>query len=598
MSDNAFVRLDGLKAALSRVKTKVDSDIASAISESTISLTSTISSGDSNTLNSAKSYVDNIKTNLESNITSNLATAKGYTDGIKNALETNITNHLNDSNNPHQVTKSQIGLSNVDNTSDLNKPISTAVQNKFNIIDSQIASLDEASTSVTLQSLGAAPASHTHSTSDITDFRNLIDNLQSQITDNKRVYPLIQRNTSYSFGDRVSLINKPDVYLVCIIAGTTDSSENNLVRSEYFTYDNINNTIIDDSDTSELISNNPWSDYFSSRGCTIRDGSVFWQVCDLNDKHLVGEIIFALNDNSISSEYIPLALPNTYYNSRNLYELKIQNNSIFIKLETFKLIKKLIWSMIKDTTDISVDIDNQSVSLHNNTVSTNSFYLLEFYFENYDQTSLNININSYDASDPNLKILLLFAIYQVIEKSLNNPLTTLQPVSINDIKYSTSSFNSRFNASITNEDYLNFTNNFISDMLSIGTSEEDPENNTKEFYINISFRNINNYFMKIGNESTEQLLQKAGLPNITGSVGWLTSTGMTAQERDNELNNNKCIRWLTKSNNYEKMTTNTSNTSTYGCYDINFNASRSNSIYGNSTTVTPQNISLIPYIKL
>lgn len=37
--------------------------------------------------------------------------------------------HLTDFNNPHQVTKAQIGLSNVDNTSDLNKPLSTAVIN-------------------------------------------------------------------------------------------------------------------------------------------------------------------------------------------------------------------------------------------------------------------------------------------------------------------------------------------------------------------------------------------------------------------------------------------------------------------------------------
>jgi hypothetical protein len=38
----------------------------------------------------------------------------------------NITSHLSDTNNPHQVTKSQIGLGNVDNTSDLDKPTSVA----------------------------------------------------------------------------------------------------------------------------------------------------------------------------------------------------------------------------------------------------------------------------------------------------------------------------------------------------------------------------------------------------------------------------------------------------------------------------------------
>lgn len=40
----------------------------------------------------------------------------------------NVKEHLASKQNPHSVTKAQIGLENVDNTSDLNKPISTAVQ--------------------------------------------------------------------------------------------------------------------------------------------------------------------------------------------------------------------------------------------------------------------------------------------------------------------------------------------------------------------------------------------------------------------------------------------------------------------------------------
>jgi len=39
-----------------------------------------------------------------------------------------VNTHVDDTNNPHGVTKSQVGLSNVDNTSDLDKPISTATQ--------------------------------------------------------------------------------------------------------------------------------------------------------------------------------------------------------------------------------------------------------------------------------------------------------------------------------------------------------------------------------------------------------------------------------------------------------------------------------------
>jgi hypothetical protein len=59
-----------------------------------------------------------------------------------------LTAHEALTNNPHGVTKSQVGLSNVDNTSDVNKPISTATQ----------TALDT-----------KAAASHTHAQSEVTD---------------------------------------------------------------------------------------------------------------------------------------------------------------------------------------------------------------------------------------------------------------------------------------------------------------------------------------------------------------------------------------------------------------------------------------------
>ena len=43
-------------------------------------------------------------------------------------LNDNLQIHINDHSNPHNVTKAQVGLGNCDNTSDLNKPISTATQ--------------------------------------------------------------------------------------------------------------------------------------------------------------------------------------------------------------------------------------------------------------------------------------------------------------------------------------------------------------------------------------------------------------------------------------------------------------------------------------
>lgn len=47
--------------------------------------------------------------------------------GLK-ATAADLTAHINNKANPHAVTKAQVGLSNVDNTSDLLKPVSTATQ--------------------------------------------------------------------------------------------------------------------------------------------------------------------------------------------------------------------------------------------------------------------------------------------------------------------------------------------------------------------------------------------------------------------------------------------------------------------------------------
>jgi len=64
-----------------------------------------------------------------------------FVDGDKTKLDgidtTNATinDHIADDANPHGVTKAQVGLSNVDNTSDADKPISTAQAAEFDAID-------------------------------------------------------------------------------------------------------------------------------------------------------------------------------------------------------------------------------------------------------------------------------------------------------------------------------------------------------------------------------------------------------------------------------------------------------------------------------
>lgn len=53
--------------------------------------------------------------------------------GTINALIDEINAHQADRDNPHHVTKSQVGLGNVNNTADLNKPISHAVQTALDL---------------------------------------------------------------------------------------------------------------------------------------------------------------------------------------------------------------------------------------------------------------------------------------------------------------------------------------------------------------------------------------------------------------------------------------------------------------------------------
>lgn len=53
---------------------------------------------------------------------------KAINSGITDTIVTNTTNHITNKENPHGVTKTQIGLGNVDNTADNDKPVSIAQQ--------------------------------------------------------------------------------------------------------------------------------------------------------------------------------------------------------------------------------------------------------------------------------------------------------------------------------------------------------------------------------------------------------------------------------------------------------------------------------------
>ena len=94
--------------------------------------TSTNSDGeDSHTINAATTSQAGVMSSADKTKLNGLKDQAGITADI-DAVQTNLETHINNKSNPHEVNKAQVGLGNVDNTSDANKPISTATQNALN----------------------------------------------------------------------------------------------------------------------------------------------------------------------------------------------------------------------------------------------------------------------------------------------------------------------------------------------------------------------------------------------------------------------------------------------------------------------------------
>lgn len=73
-----------------------------------------------------------------------------------------LDNHIENKENPHDITKEHIGLGNVDNTSDMEKPISHAVQEALDNITDLVTFNDHTSNmenphGVTAEQVGAMP---------------------------------------------------------------------------------------------------------------------------------------------------------------------------------------------------------------------------------------------------------------------------------------------------------------------------------------------------------------------------------------------------------------------------------------------------------
>ena len=103
--------------------------------------------------------VDTINTHV-GEIEADLSNYKTTVSDQFTEVDTIINNHVTNTNNPHGVTKEQIGLANVDNTADLDKPISNATQEALD---------------------GKANLEHTHEVGEVSGLQDLVDELQVNI---------------------------------------------------------------------------------------------------------------------------------------------------------------------------------------------------------------------------------------------------------------------------------------------------------------------------------------------------------------------------------------------------------------------------------
>lgn len=83
------------------------------------------------TINQASSFTAGVMSASDKTKLDGLKAQAEIDTSISN-VQNNLNAHINNRTNPHRVTKGQIGLDQVDNTSDANKPISTATQTALN----------------------------------------------------------------------------------------------------------------------------------------------------------------------------------------------------------------------------------------------------------------------------------------------------------------------------------------------------------------------------------------------------------------------------------------------------------------------------------
>jgi len=132
VSSSAQVDLTQTTNYASGIKLKLDS-------ENVFSSSAQVTIGDTNGFSEFSSSVSDTFDGLSSNyedlvgIPSGIVSGSSQVDVTATTNYSTVSSHISSTSNPHSVTATQVGLGNVDNTSDVNKPISTATQTALDL---------------------------------------------------------------------------------------------------------------------------------------------------------------------------------------------------------------------------------------------------------------------------------------------------------------------------------------------------------------------------------------------------------------------------------------------------------------------------------
>ena len=131
---------------------------------------------------------------------------------LLDTINTLVASHISNNSNPHSVTKTQVGLSNVDNTSDLDKPISTATQTALDTKQDSIEDLDSIRSGAALgvTALQSVPAEYITET----ELNNYHDSTKADINS------LATVATSGSYTDLSDKPSIPDA----VVANSSDTA--------------------------------------------------------------------------------------------------------------------------------------------------------------------------------------------------------------------------------------------------------------------------------------------------------------------------------------------------------------------------------------